>query len=740
MLLRATFTLFILSGIAHSLLSQEFRINNFGPNNYKASPNNYSGFEAADGFWYFANENGVLQYDGSRWELITISNYSSVHSLAQQPENLNRVYVGGNNEFGYLEKDSVSGNFEYHSLRTDSLGQLSEIWNIITLNGDVYFECREKIIKYNGERIVTFDVSNAYLFLIGDELFASIYDQGLGTITDEGVTLFNSEFSFDKDAAFYSLKTLEKPDSINKNLLITSFNGLYTYNKFTNEVNKWVTEIDELLRTVGVADAIVWRDSLYAITTRSSGLIFLDGQGNVQKVLGEDATSSNTTDQIPTLFDELDPKVEGLINEENGLPSNQLRSLFQDIRGNIWICSLYGMSHLTWDIDYNSKDYVPKTILREALLNTSDTVNSRSIEFLFATPGYERSDVEYSFYLEGFEETWLPWTDQVEKEYTNLDGGIYKFHVKARIDDASETTEVIYPFAVPTLWFKNVWTYLFGASILSVLVFFGLRYRTVRLKSLNRRLEAIIENRTKELILQREQLKGTNEELTIINTELDNFVYRSSHDLVAPLKSIRGLVNVAKKDDPPKNQMMYLSMMEKSVLKLEDFIKSIMEYSTNAKKAVNLSSVSLNTVVDDVLDELKFYDNVNQITLVKEFDTSVKILSDLERLKIIMSNLITNGIKYHNYKKDRPTITVKLSEEDDSYVIEVIDNGHGIEPQHIDKIFEMFFRASDSSEGSGLGLYIVKDTIAKLGGSISVTSEQGIGSNFKVSVPKPDQS
>ena len=178
MLLRATFTLFILSGIAHSLLSQEFRINNFGPNNYKASPNNYSGFEAADGFWYFANENGVLQYDGSRWELITISNYSSVHSLAQQPENLNRVYVGGNNEFGYLEKDSVSGNFEYHSLRTDSLGQLSEIWNIITLNGDVYFECREKIIKYNGERIVTFDVSNAYLFLIGDELFASIYDQG----------------------------------------------------------------------------------------------------------------------------------------------------------------------------------------------------------------------------------------------------------------------------------------------------------------------------------------------------------------------------------------------------------------------------------------------------------------------------------------------------------------------------------------------------------------------------------
>ena len=119
MLLRAaTFLLLTAFSSSSLVLGQTLRINNFGPNNYKASPNNYSGIEATNGIWYFANENGVLEYDGSSWNLIPIDNYSSVHSLSQDPNNDHRIFVGGNNEFGYLEKDTSSLSYSYHSLRS----------------------------------------------------------------------------------------------------------------------------------------------------------------------------------------------------------------------------------------------------------------------------------------------------------------------------------------------------------------------------------------------------------------------------------------------------------------------------------------------------------------------------------------------------------------------------------------------------------------------------------------------
>ncbi|MEM7107462.1 MAG: ATP-binding protein [Bacteroidota bacterium] len=738
MLPRVAIFLFIYFSISYHLGAQGFEINNFGPNNYRASPNNYYGLETNNGFWYFANENGVLQYDGSRWELFAIDNYSSVHSLAQSPADSTRIYVGGNNEFGYLDLDARSGLYRYHSLRTASMGQLSEIWNIIIVGTNIFFECQEKILKYDGRKVEVYDESNnAYLFPIKDKLFASVYGQGLAQVKQEGMQFVNTDFSFDEDAVFRSLPLLGELNPEGGQLLITSFNGLHIYNESTFEVTPWTTEIDDLLKNDGVADALVWRDSLYAVITLSSGLIFLDDEGRVQTALSEDAPTSAATDQIRTPFDEIDPKIKGLIKEENGLPSNQLRSIFQDIRGNLWICSLYGISHLTWENSFVAADFNPKTVITKSLLNTSDTISSRSIVFEFATPGYDRSELQYSFYLEGLEESWLGWTDQIDKEYTNLDGGIYKFHLKSRLPDGKVTPAVVYTFSVSTLWYKNIWTYLFGASTLSVLIFFGVRFRTVRLKKLNRRLEAIIENRTKELVIQREQLEVANEELIITNTELDNFVYRSSHDLVAPLKSIRGLVNVAKKDNPPDNQLAYLSMMEQSVLKLEDFIKSIMEYSTNAKKEINLSQVSLSSIVDEVMQELRFYDNIERIELIKDFEVHQLLESDAERLKIIMSNLITNGIKYHNYQQEEPTITVSLKKDKDHYTIKVADNGHGIEPQYRGKIFEMFFRASNDSEGSGLGLYIVKDTVNKLKGQISVSSELGVGSTFKVTLPRP---
>ena len=109
--------------------------------------------------------------------------------------------------------------------------------------------------------------------------------------------------------------------------------------------------------------------------------------------------------------------------------------------------------------------------------------------------------------------------------------------------------------------------------------------------------------------------------------------------------------------------------------------------------------------------------------------------TDSMRLKIVLSNLIDNSLKYRDEKKEKPFIRIEAAERDDVKLIIVKDNGVGIDQAYLDKIFHMFFRASENSKGSGLGLYIVKETLGKINGSIQVESSLGSGTTFMVRIP-----
>jgi signal transduction histidine kinase len=111
------------------------------------------------------------------------------------------------------------------------------------------------------------------------------------------------------------------------------------------------------------------------------------------------------------------------------------------------------------------------------------------------------------------------------------------------------------------------------------------------------------------------------------------------------------------------------------------------------------------------------------------------VCTDILRLKIVLANLIDNSLKYRDEKKEKPFIRIEAGERDDVMVIVVIDNGLGIDHIYLDKIFQMFFRASEHSKGSGLGLYIVKEALNKINGSIQVESDPGAGTTFMVKIP-----
>ncbi|MFM8911537.1 MAG: sensor histidine kinase, partial [Flammeovirgaceae bacterium] len=266
-----------------------------------------------------------------------------------------------------------------------------------------------------------------------------------------------------------------------------------------------------------------------------------------------------------------------------------------------------------------------------------------------------------------------------------------------------------------------------NTGLLSILV----AYALMQLLAINQMAE-------KELIRKQVFTEHQNEELRKLNHELDRFVYSASHDLVAPLKSIRGLVQIAEMETPALSVTQINTMIKTSVSKLEEFIGEITDYSRNSRMPVNYEAVDLPSLVKSIWNDHRYYRNQeSRISFLLDVPKSSVFYSDKTRLRIIFSNLISNAIKFHLEEQQEPYIQVSAREGDHEYEFVVADNGRGMSLEVQNKIFEMFFKGNADATGSGLGLYILKESVAKLNGRVAVVSEVGHGSKFTISIPKP---
>ena len=239
----------------------------------------------------------------------------------------------------------------------------------------------------------------------------------------------------------------------------------------------------------------------------------------------------------------------------------------------------------------------------------------------------------------------------------------------------------------------------------------------------------------RELKQLAEEVNGKNINLEKTNAELDRFLYSTSHDLRSPLSSIKGLVNIARMETNDEKLQGYFSMMIDRVDKLDLFIKDIIDYSKNARTDVRSEPVDFNALLDEVRDNLKYIEGAEAIHFRTNVLLGHPVNVDRNRLSIILNNLMANAIKYHDPKKERQWIDVKVSNSNNTIKLKISDNGMGIEPEHHTKIFDMFYRGTLHSKGSGLGLYIVKETVAKMEGTIAVESSPGLGSSFLITLP-----
>ncbi len=240
----------------------------------------------------------------------------------------------------------------------------------------------------------------------------------------------------------------------------------------------------------------------------------------------------------------------------------------------------------------------------------------------------------------------------------------------------------------------------------------------------------ITENKLKEITITDANLK-----LKKINEELDSFVYSTSHDLRSPLLSIKGIVSLLIANKPSQENLLFINMINNSVDKLDQNIKDIIEFYKNARTELNLEEFNVVELAQEIFNDVKFFDN-NRVIFNIINTTSTLIYSDKKRINTVLKNIISNSIKYHKKEGSDNFVNFEFRTSQSDFLLIISDNGQGISKDIQSKVFDMFFRANNESVGTGLGLYIVKEIIAKLHGTITIESELSVGTTITISLNK----
>ncbi len=229
--------------------------------------------------------------------------------------------------------------------------------------------------------------------------------------------------------------------------------------------------------------------------------------------------------------------------------------------------------------------------------------------------------------------------------------------------------------------------------------------------------------------------KKTEKELMQRNHELDSFVYRASHDLKAPLNSLMGLIDIIQNESHDAHLDRYLQLMDKSVLKLDTFVRNLTDFTRINRLALQKRMVNFEEIFAEVKEGLHYMQNADRIQQQFSMQLAQPFYGDSFHLGIVLGNLISNAIKYYDPQKAQPQVAVTVTCDATHCSIIIVDNGLGIPQKHQDRIFELFFRATNQSFGSGIGLYITRNAVNKMGGTIEMASEEGVGTTFTINLP-----
>jgi signal transduction histidine kinase len=289
---------------------------------------------------------------------------------------------------------------------------------------------------------------------------------------------------------------------------------------------------------------------------------------------------------------------------------------------------------------------------------------------------------------------------------------------------------------------RNLNYSFFVIFLLAVLLVLVLQFGNRNIKRVNAKLSeakeviqkqnAELENKNRELDIEVDKktldLARANQSLKQVNEELDNFIYKTSHDIRGPLASLKGMCNVALMDVTDPVALEYLKKLDATAERLNSILTRLVIINQINNSKINVQKIDFKTIVNDVLMLEKKKGLPPDLKINTNIDPAARIESDKELVRIVLENLIDNAIKFYN-DSDRVDsfLNIHISRvEHDGVKVRVIDNGIGISESSPSKLFQMFSRASERSETGGIGLYITKTATEKIGGKVGLlTTPEG---------------
>ncbi|WP_242927563.1 two-component regulator propeller domain-containing protein [Pontibacter vulgaris] len=289
-------------------------IRNYKLTEYQASPQNWSVVQDHRGIMYFGNNYGVLEFDGNYWRLLGLPNRSIVRSLAISKSG--RVYVGGQNDFGYLQPDK-QGMMAFVSLKNAIKGDdrnFADVWNIYTHDDEVFFCTVSGIYHYKNEKVKVYRAPadpSGFPFYVQGRFFVPVLGKGLYELRDEKLTHVPGS---EKIASYSIASILPYPGG--KALILTEENGIFIYDEYSGfSQSNW--GIEDFLKKNKINIATTLTEG-YAIGTTLNGILIID------------------TDGIPRQH----------LNRERGLQNSTVRSIYQDKKGNLWLALNNGIDFI----------------------------------------------------------------------------------------------------------------------------------------------------------------------------------------------------------------------------------------------------------------------------------------------------------------------------------------------------------------------------------------------------------
>ncbi len=219
-----------------------------------------------------------------------------------------------------------------------------------------------------------------------------------------------------------------------------------------------------------------------------------------------------------------------------------------------------------------------------------------------------------------------------------------------------------------------------------------------------------------------------------MNSDVESFVYMAAHDLRSPLMSVKGLISLMRLDSEKENLPSYFDLLERNVERMNQAISDIITHSKNGIEKIEIEVVDFKDILDEAISYLQYMKGAESVCVKLFAEYGESFYSNRKKLLSIFCNLISNAIRYRDQSKNAfLRIHVMFSSEGCQVVFE--DNGIGIAEDIQAKVFEKYFLVTPDHGGSGIGLFVVKESVEKLGGNIQLRSKLGQGTTFIVHVP-----